>query len=250
MTRISSRSCSSTARRRTSSRIAERTRRRAAVSRSAVRTASESVSPLERMMSSAAAEDSSSRTCSERAHRETVARMMLQSASRQMTGSAASSSFERSRRELTPRRRRAFLTCVRTVCGESTSSSAISFCCVPFAVEAEDRELAWSQAGDAGLERSGLPDALARAISRERLRRNAWAAFDPLRGRCPAALRPRRAARRRRSGSGARCARRSSTMPIRSLSASEPADLDRVDAERLDEWMPAALDDPLEPAAA
>ena len=44
----------------------------------------------------------------------------------QMKGSASAVSRRStaSARELTPRRRRAFLTCVRTVCGESTSSSA------------------------------------------------------------------------------------------------------------------------------
>ncbi len=78
MSRISSRSWVSAARRCTSSRTAERVRRRAAASRSAVRTASESDKLPARTISSASAEASSRRTCSDRATAPSVARIVLQ----------------------------------------------------------------------------------------------------------------------------------------------------------------------------
>ena len=74
-------------------------------------------------------------------------------------------------REPTPRRRRAFLTCVRIVCTDRTNSSAIWCRLEPFRVEAQDRQLTWSQVIDAGYTGLVVLSALERASSSERLRR-------------------------------------------------------------------------------
>ena len=85
-----------------------------------------------------------------------------------------------SRREPTPRRRRAFLTCVRTVCTESTSSSGDLVCLEPFRVEAQDRQLTRSQVIDAGFPGRRLSSALERASLERTASQEAWAPLDPL----------------------------------------------------------------------